>query len=204
VYAAPAHALDELDLDFPGGERLSTLSSILHPPVAVLALGFPAENVTDPLDGFGFLVPEVERRRILGVIFSSSIFPDRAPEGHVLLTVYLGGTRDPDFVQTDPQTLTARVMDELRTFLGVRGEPTFRALQVWPKAIPQYNLGYGRFKDILEQTERTNPALVLAGTYRDGISLADAMASGEKAASRVITTLGMEPVGQGAMSSERH
>src|SRR5215210_4613991 len=76
VYAAPAYSLDGIDLDMTGGERLGTLSSIVHPPVAVLALGFPCEQVTHSLEGFGFLVPEVERRRVLGVIFSSSIFPD--------------------------------------------------------------------------------------------------------------------------------
>jgi oxygen-dependent protoporphyrinogen oxidase len=195
VYAAPAHALDEIDLDFPSGERLSTLSSIVHPPVAVLVLGFRREQVNHPLDGFGFLTPEVERRRVLGAIFSSTLFPDRAPEGHVLLTAFVGGTRDPDFVQSDPQTLTARVLDDLRPLLGTRGEPTFRASQVWPKAIPQYVLGYGRFKDIAEQMERTNPGLVLAGTYRDGVSLGDAMGSGEHAAGRIASLLGIEAVG---------
>lgn len=195
VYAAPAHSLDEIDLDFPGGERLSTLSSIVHPPVAVLALGFRRDQVAHPLDGFGFLTPEVERRRVLGAIFSSTLFPDRAPEGQVLLTVFVGGTRDPDLVQSDPQTLAARVLDELRTLLGTRGDPAFRAVQVWPKAIPQYVLGYGRFKDIAEQMEGTNPGLVLAGTYRDGVSVGDAIGSGERAAGRISALLGIEPVG---------
>ena len=198
IYAAPAHALDDIDLDFPGGPRLSTLSSIVHPPIAVLALGFRREELAHPLDGFGFLAPEVERRRVLGVIFSSSIFPGRAPEGHVLLTVFVGGTRDPDFLQSDPQTLTSRVLDDLRPLLGTSGEPTFRAVQVWPKAIPQYVLGYGRFKDIAEQTERTNAGLILAGTYRDGVSLADAIGSGEAAAVRAAGALGVEEVAMDA------
>jgi protoporphyrinogen/coproporphyrinogen III oxidase len=195
IYSAPAHALDEIDLDFPGGERLATLSSIVHPPVAVLALGFRREQVSHPLDGFGFLIPEVERRRVLGAIFSSTLFPDRAPEGQVLLTAFVGGTRDPDLVQSDPHTLTARVLDDLRPLLGTLDEPTFRALQIWPKAIPQYVLGYGRFKDIAEQMERTNPGLALAGTYRDGISLNDAIGSGERAAGRIASLLGIEAVG---------
>jgi protoporphyrinogen/coproporphyrinogen III oxidase len=194
IYAAPAYALDDIDLDFPGGERLSTLSSIVHPPIAVLALGFRREQIAHPLDGFGFLAPEVERRRVLGVIFSSSLFPGRAPEGHLLLTVFVGGTRDPDFVQSDTQTLTARVLDDLRGLLGTRDEPTFRAVQVWPKAIPQYVLGYGRFKDIADQIERSNPGLVLAGTYRDGVSLGDAVGSGERAALRTAGLLGVEEV----------
>jgi oxygen-dependent protoporphyrinogen oxidase len=203
IYAAPAHALDEIDLDLPGGERLSTLSSIVHPPIAVLALGFRREQVAHPLDGFGFLAPEVERRRVLGVIFSSSLFPDRAPDGHVMLTAFVGGTRDPDFVQSDPHTLTARVLDDLRTLLGTRGEPAFRAIEIWPKAIPQYVLGYGRFKDIADQLERNNPGLALAGTYRDGVSLGDAIGSGERAASRIVGHLGLEPVAAGSPHSAR-
>jgi oxygen-dependent protoporphyrinogen oxidase len=203
IYAAPSHSLDEIDLDLLGGERLSTLSSIVHPPVAVLALGFRREQVSHPLDGFGFLTPEVERRRVLGVVFSSTIFPDRAPEGHVMLTAFVGGTRDPDFVQADPQTLTARVLDDLRVLLGAQGEPTFRAVQVWPKAIPQYVLGYGRFKDIADDVERRNPGLLLAGTYRDGVSLAEAIGSGERAAIRVAELLGVEPVMAGSKRPAR-
>jgi oxygen-dependent protoporphyrinogen oxidase len=200
VYAAPSHCLDEIDLDLPGGERLSTLASIVHPPVAVLALGFRREQVSHPLDGFGFLTPEVERRRVLGAVFSSSLFPGQAPEGHVLLTAFVGGTRDPDLVHADPHTLTARVLDDLRLLLGTRGEPTFRAVQVWPKAIPQYVLGYGRFKEIAEDVERRNPGLVLAGTYRDGVALGNAIGSGEQAADRITQLLSFD----GAVGTVQH
>jgi oxygen-dependent protoporphyrinogen oxidase len=203
VYAAPAHSLADIDLDLTGGERLATLSSIDHPPVAVLALGFAQEQVTHPLDGFGFLIPEVERRRILGVIFSSTVFPDRAPSGFVMLTVFAGGARNPDFVEADPQTITARVLDELRGLLGTRGEPSFKAIQIWPKAIPQYVLGYGRFKDIADQVEQNNAGLVLAGTYRDGVSLNDALTSGLRAADR-LTKLLAEPVAGGISGAELH
>jgi oxygen-dependent protoporphyrinogen oxidase len=109
-----------------------------------------------------------------------------------MLTAFVGGTRDPDFVQADPQTLTARVLDDLRPLLGTRGEPTFRSLQVWPKAIPQYVLGYGRFKEIADDVERRNPGLVLAGTYRGGVSLGDAIGSGEQAAARIAEHLGID------------
>jgi oxygen-dependent protoporphyrinogen oxidase len=191
IYAAPAHGLDGIDLDLIGAEKLATLSSIVHPPVAVLAFGFRRDQVTHPLDGFGFLSPEVERRRALGVVFSSTIFPARAPDGHVMLTVFAGGARDPDLVQADPQTLTLRVLDDLRSLLGTQGEPSFRAVHIWPKAIPQYVLGYGRFKEIADDVERRNPGLALAGTYRDGVSLGDAIRSGERAAARVADLLGV-------------
>jgi oxygen-dependent protoporphyrinogen oxidase len=185
VYAAPAHCVDDVDLAFPGGDRLKTLASISHPPVAVLTLGFRREDVSHPLDGFGFLVPEVERRNVLGVIFSSTLFPGRAPEGHVTLTAFVGGVRNPDLANADVPTITARVLDDLRGLLGATGEPTFREFHLWAKSIPQYDLAYGRFKDIMDEAERRNPGLALAGSYREGVALADAIASGEAAASRV-------------------
>jgi oxygen-dependent protoporphyrinogen oxidase len=185
IYAAPAHCADEVDLGLEGGDRLKTLTSITHPPVAVLALGFRREDVAHRLDGFGFLVPDVERRNVLGVIFSSTLFPGRAPAGHVLLTAFVGGVRHPDLANADLSTLTARVLDDLRLLLGVRGEPTFRAFQLWPKAIPQYTLSYGRFKEIMDEAERRNPGLGLTGSYREGVAVGEVIAAADQVAERI-------------------
>jgi oxygen-dependent protoporphyrinogen oxidase len=174
-----------MDLDLPGGDRLKTLGSISYPTVAVVALGFRREDVTHPLDGFGFLVPEVERRHVLGVIFSSTLFPGRAPEEHVMLTAFVGGVRNPDLANADVPTLTARVLDDLRLLLGAKGEPTFRAFHLWNKAIPQYDLTYSRFKEIMDETERRNPGIALAGSYREGVALGEVIAGGEQAAVRI-------------------
>jgi oxygen-dependent protoporphyrinogen oxidase len=189
IYASPAHCIDSVDLEFEGSERMKTLASIVHPAVAVLVLGFRREDVNHSLDGFGFLTPEVERRRVLGVIFSSTLFPERAPEGHVTLTAFMGGARDPDIANVDPSTLTARVLDDLRILLGARGEPTFRAFHLWPNAIPQYELSYGRFKEIMDDVERRNPGLGLAGSYREGVSLGEVMNSAEVQAERMAAQL---------------
>jgi oxygen-dependent protoporphyrinogen oxidase len=187
IYAAPAHCADEVDLAFDGGDRVrvKTLSSITYPPVAVLALGFRREEVGHKLDGFGALVPDVERRNVLGVLFPSTIFPARAPAGHVLLAAFVGGVRNPDLANADLSTLTARVMDDLRLLLGVRGEPTFRAFQLWPKAIPQYTLSYGRFREIMDDSERRNPGLGLVGSYREGVALGEVMAGAGEVAERI-------------------
>jgi oxygen-dependent protoporphyrinogen oxidase len=189
IYAAPAHCADEVDLAFEGGDRVKTLASIDHPPVAVLALGFRREDVTHKLDGFGFLVPDVERRNVLGVIFSSTVFPGRAPEGHVLLTAFVGGVRHPDLANADLSTLTARVLDDLRLLLGVRGEPTFRSVHLWPKAIPQYALSYGRFKEIMDDAERRNPGFALAGSFREGVAVGDVITAAGQAADRIAAHL---------------
>jgi oxygen-dependent protoporphyrinogen oxidase len=190
IYAAPAHCADDVELAFDGGDRLKTITSITHPPVAVLALGFRREDVAHRLDGFGLLVPEVERRNVLGVVFSSTVFPGRAPAGHVLLTAFVGGVRHPDLANADLSTLTARVLDDLRLLLGVRGEPTFRALHLWPKAIPQYTLSYGRFKEIMDEAERRNPGLGLAGSYREGVAVGEVIAAADQVAERIAAQLG--------------
>jgi oxygen-dependent protoporphyrinogen oxidase len=195
IYAAPAHCADEVDFAFEGADRVKTLASIDHPPVAVLALGFRREDVAHKLDGFGFLVPDVERRNVLGVIFSSTVFPGRAPEGHVLLTAFVGGVRNPDLANADLSTLTARVFDDLRLLLGVRGEPTFRAFHLWPKAIPQYTLSHSRFKEIMDDAERRNPGFALAGSYRDGVAMGEVIASAGQAADRIAAHIG---AGEGA------
>jgi oxygen-dependent protoporphyrinogen oxidase len=106
-------------------------------------------------------------------------------------------------VQADPQTLTARVLDDLRSLLGTKGDPTFRSVQVWPKAIPQYVLGYGRFKEIADDMERRNPGLKLAGIYRDGVSLGDAIASADRAAVRTAEFLGIDALAATAQGRER-
>jgi oxygen-dependent protoporphyrinogen oxidase len=190
IYAAPAHCADEVDLAFEGGDRVKTLTSIDHPPVGVLALGFRREDVAHKLDGFGFLVPDVERRNVLGVIFSSTVFPGRAPAGHVLLTAFVGGVRHADLANADLSTLTARVSDDLRLLLGVRGEPSFRAFHLWPKAIPQYALSYGRFKEIMDDAERRNAGFALAGSYREGVAVGDVITSAAQAADRIAAQLG--------------
>ena len=105
----------------------------------------------------------------------------------------MGGVRNPDLANADLPTITARVHDDLRQLLGAAGEPTFRAFRLWPKAIPQYDLTYGRFREIMEDAERRNPGLALAGSYRDGIAIGETIASGEAAAARVAAAAADKP-----------
>lgn len=182
VLAAPAHALADLQLDATQGHRLAELAAIPHPSVAILVLGFRRDQVTHPLDGFGMLVPAVERRRILGVVFSSTLFPHRAPAEHVTLTVIAGGARQPDVAALALDALQDLAMGELGALLGVSGTPVFRAHARWPRAIPQYILGYDRFTAVLDAIEAANPALRFAGSYRKGVALPDTLRSGLDAA----------------------
>jgi oxygen-dependent protoporphyrinogen oxidase len=135
------------------------------------------------------LIPKVAGFKILGTIFSSALFPNRAPAGHLTLTSYIGGERYPELAALPAEKLYEAVCEDLRVLLGVRGRPTFQHCVVYPKAIPQYNVGYGRFKDLMADVEANAPGLFLAGHYRDGISLSDSMVSGINVADRVENTL---------------
>ena len=185
IYTGPAYRLPQIELRTERYINCAPLSEVPYPPVATLVLGFRRENVRHPLDGFGLLVPELEPFNILGVLFSSTMFPNRAPEGHVLLTVYLGGTRAPHVATSDFETQLNLALTDLRVLLGVTGQPTFLHHAVFRHAIPQYDVGYGRFKTLMDEIETNAPGLFLAGNYRDGISLADSIVSGHKVAARM-------------------
>ena len=182
IYCGTAHKLAELKVE---GVDLSAFSAIRHPPVASVVVGFRREDVTHPCNGFGMLIPKIEGFKTLGTIFSSALFPNRAPVGHLTLTTYVGGERYPELASLPQDKLVSLVCEDLRVLLGVRGQPTFQHVVVYPRAIPQYNVGYGRFKEMLTQIEADQPGLFFAGHFRDGVSLSDSIASGISMAERV-------------------
>lgn len=182
IYCGTAHKLAELKIE---RVALSAFSEIRHPPVASVVLGFRREDVAHPCNGFGMLIPKIEGFKSLGTIFSSALFPNRAPAGHLTLTTYVGGERYPEFASLPQDKLVSLVCEDLRVLLGVQGQPTFRHVVVYPQAIPQYNVGFGRFKELLTQIEADQPGLFFAGHFRDGVSLSDSIVSGINMAERI-------------------
>lgn len=179
LLAVPAGSLARIE--FTGQETphpLSSLAEIEHAAVSSLFLGYRREQVEHPLDGFGMLVPAREHRSLLGVLFPSSLFPGRAPAGHVALTVLTGGSRRPDLAHLPDSELLPLVQRELAELLGVRGDPVFVRRRIWPRAIPQYTLGYERHLETMKQTEREHPGLHIGGNARDGIAMSACIASG--------------------------
>jgi oxygen-dependent protoporphyrinogen oxidase len=171
IVTVPAHRLAHLPFESELQDELRELSSIDYPPVSVLSLGFERQHVAHAIDGFGALVPECEQRSILGVLFPSSLFAQRAPANEVLLTVFVGGERQPEYATADTEQLQATVLPELQQLLGVSGPPTFVHHKHWDKAIPQYKLGYGQALTRMQQIEGNHPGLKLTGNYRSGISV---------------------------------
>jgi protoporphyrinogen/coproporphyrinogen III oxidase len=185
VISAPAHASAEIVAPIaPGLGPL--LRSIDYPPVAEVFLGFRKQQVSRPLDGFGFLVPAVERRRILGTIWSSALFPGRAPEGNVALTTFVGGSRQPEILRNDDRGLVEIVRQELDSLMGVSGPPLYAKVVRWAKAIPQYTLGYGKVIAALEETERQHPGLYFCSNFRGGIAVGDCLMNARKTADAIL------------------
>jgi len=183
ICALPAARLAELEI---GTERpFAPLAEIVQPPVVSLFLGYRREQVGHPLDGFGALVPAREKRSVLGILFSSTLFPGRAPPGHVALTVLAGGCLQPEVAQLPPEAFMRRAQADLRDLLQVEGEPVFQQRTFWPRAIPQYDLGYERHLERLEAIEAAHPGIVVAGQVRDGIALGACLTSGLDRAEQV-------------------
>ena len=155
------------------GDAADPLLAFPHASVVVAGYGFRRADVRHRLDGFGFLVPRGEGLRILGCLFPSSIFPGRAPEGYVTLTVFLGGRTDPDAVGLGDDEIHRVALAEIGRTLGLAGEPVARTLARWPEGIPQYEVGHGRYVELAAELERALPGLHLGGSWLGGISLPD-------------------------------
>jgi protoporphyrinogen oxidase len=201
IYCGTAYQLAELEIRRTGvapvsnipkenGDRrdacpTAAFSEIRYPPVASVVLGFRREDVAHPCEGFGMLIPKIEGFKILGAIFSSSLFPNRAPAGHLTLTSYIGGQRYPELALLPPEKLVALTCEDLRVLLGVAGKPVFQHCVLYPKAIPQYNVGYGRYRELMNKIENRVAGFFFAGHYRDGVSLGDSILSGCNIVERV-------------------
>lgn len=171
----------------------NVLASIRYPPVASVFFGYRRDDVGHPLNGFGFLVPSRERRSILGCLWSSSLFPGRAPEGHVGLTVFIGGSRQPELTSQNERALADMAEDELKTLLQIRGKPVYWTCTTWPQAIPQYEVGYDVKMQSLAEFEEGHPGIMLCGNYRGGIAVGDCIQSAHDVAQRMVGFLNKLP-----------
>jgi protoporphyrinogen/coproporphyrinogen III oxidase len=183
ICTLPGDALARLRFEgFENTVGLSVMGEIEHPPVASVFTGFRREDVSHALDGFGVLVPRAEGRSILGTLFSSTLFPGRAPAGHVALTTFVGGARQPAFGCLDDEALVGLVRTELAILLGVRAAPVFASVRRHARAIPQYTLDYDRYQAACAKVEASAPGLYIGGNCRDGVSLPACLASGRRLA----------------------
>ena len=160
-------------------------AAIDAPPLAVVFLGFRRAQVDHPLDGLGYLTPQCEERALTGALFCSSMFPERAPEGHVALAGYVGGARAPEAALAAPEDLIAETRAEFRDLLGARGEPVLARVRQWPRGLPQYRLGHGRVVAALHESHARRPGLFVTGNYLTGPAVGACVAKGLETAAWV-------------------
>jgi len=173
VISTPAWSASELIND-RDGELAATLAKVNYPQVAVAVTAFKSENIGKALDGFGFLIPSKEKRPILGTLFHSAVFPERAPKGYQLLMTFIGGVRDNgNLDRLSDDDIRSLVSGQLRELLDVKGEPEFFELKRWKRAIPQYRVGYEKVTAACAEFEKRNPGLFFCSNFYRGISMGD-------------------------------
>jgi len=167
IFSTPTDVTGRLlgQLD-PSFEAL--LTSVEYAAVAVVSLGYPKKHVGHSLDGFGFLVPRSAGLRVLGTVWNSSLFPGRAPDGYALLTTFVGGATDAAATRLNHEELSGIVHREIAPLLSIQSHPMFSNVTIWPRALPQYNLGHGDRLASVGKILPRFPGLFLAGNYLRG------------------------------------
>jgi oxygen-dependent protoporphyrinogen oxidase len=188
VLACPAYEQAELlaDLD---SELAGEIAGIPYNRIAVVALGYRQADCPGAPDGFGYIAPQNTRRDVLGVQWCSSIFPDRAPPGCVLWRALCGGVHRGDMLELDDDSLVKAVHAEILLAMGVRGEPVFRRIVRWPRAIPQYVIGHLDRVARIEAAAARHAGLFLTGNAYRGIAMGDCVEQAELVAARVAASI---------------
>lgn len=183
VLATPAYVSAELVRPLDAG-LADELAGIRYAAIATVHLGFSRAEASAP-EGFGFLVPEREGRKLLGCIFASSVFPHRAPEDGALLTCLVGGARHPERVELDEAALIALAREELAVTLGVRAEPRLARAFRWTRGIPQYEVGHLSRLERIDGRLAGQPGLHVAGNAYRGVGVNDCIREAAALAGRI-------------------
>jgi oxygen-dependent protoporphyrinogen oxidase len=186
--ALPAYASARL-LGDEDAQLAAELDAIPYASTATVNLAYKRSDIPHLLDGFGFVVPFVERRSILACTFSSVKFAGRAPAGHALLRAFVGGALQPEMFALDEAEMLSAVRRDLRELLGIDAPPLFAHTERWPRAMAQYTLGHVERVARIREHLRELPGLKLAGNAFDGAGIPDCVRSGEAAADEILNQL---------------
>jgi oxygen-dependent protoporphyrinogen oxidase len=186
--ALPAYAAARLLRDADDA-LADELDAIPYASTATVNLAYRRADIPHPLDGFGFVVPFVERRATLACTFSSVKFPSRAPEGHALLRAFVGGALQPEMFELDEEGMTTAVRRDLRDLLGVEAPPIFAHVERWPRSMAQYHLGHAARVSRIRALAGRLPILALCGNAYEGAGLPDCVRGGESAADAIAKAL---------------
>jgi oxygen-dependent protoporphyrinogen oxidase len=160
--------------------------AVSYAPIVVVATGHRREDIAHSLNGFGFLIPRHQRIRTLGSIWTSSIFANRAPEGHVQLRTMFGGAGDKSALELNDEELWQTIRRELGPLIGIKADPVFTRIYRWERGIPQYILGHRDRRARLEEHAARHPGLYFAGNAYYGVGLNDCVKMAKSVADRIL------------------
>lgn len=192
--ALPAYASAKLLRD-ADAQLSSELEAIPYASTATINLAYKRSDIPHALDGFGFVVPFIERRSILACTFSSVKFAGRAPVGQVLLRAFVGGALQPEMFALEEEAMIETARRDLQQLLGIRHEPLFAHVLKWPRSMAQYHLGHIERVGRIRQRLSAHPTLKLAGNAFDGAGIPDCIRSGETAADEIVEAVEEVPSG---------
>jgi oxygen-dependent protoporphyrinogen oxidase len=185
VTAIPAYALAGM-LEEMSVVMADVLRAIPYAPMNVVCFGYERDKIAHSLDGFGYLIPKQEGCSILGTLWDSSIFPQRAPEGHVMLRSMMGGATNPTAIDLSDRKVQDYVMADLRDIMGIDAAPDFVRIFRHQNAIPQYTRGHGQRLLALQDAAHKIPGFFFNGNAFFGIGINDCVHAANRTAEQVV------------------
>ena len=173
-----------------------TLATIHHAPMVVVCTGYPRDRVEHDMKGFGFLIPPNQKKRALGCIWTSSIFPDFTRDDFVFLRTMVGGALDPGGVELSDSEVLDVVAADVHPVMGIHSPPEFTRVYRHPHGIPQYHCNHGDILAAVDAAESRHPGLIFAGSGYRGVSINDCVVSAHRAADQVLARVGSEKVAE--------
>jgi oxygen-dependent protoporphyrinogen oxidase len=188
VLATPTYVTAKLLRDL-AGSLSEALLTIPYVSSATISLVYRQSEIHHPLDGFGFVIPRAERRKIMASTWTSVKFPHRSPHDSVLLRAFVGGAKNEDLVGLDDESMISMVRGELKGIMGITADPVLTRIYRWDKSMPQYTLGHAEKVNRLEEGLLNYPGLYLTGCAYRGIGISDCIHDGRLTAERALDFL---------------
>jgi oxygen-dependent protoporphyrinogen oxidase len=196
ILATPAHVTAKLTAEIDS-DLAEAHAAIPYASSAIVTLAYDMSDIDHPLDGYGYVIPGVEQTDNLACTWSSRKWEHRAPDGHVLMRLYVGRYGRRDVLRDDDRTLTLLAREELRTTLSIEAKPSFSKVYRWPKAMPQYTMGHLDRLDTINARLAGYPGLYVAGAAYRGVGIPDCILSGETAAAAALEYLDLSDTNSG-------
>ena len=186
IITCPCKNISEIIKDERITGYIKKIKSINYPPLDTFTLAYNKNDIPNIDDGFGLLVPEVEKKNILGILYLSSMFKYRAPKNEILMTVFVGGARHPEMTKLNSNKILEIIKTDLSDIYGIQSDPKFVYHRKWPQSIPQYSLDYDTNLNSFTRIEKILNGIHFTGNYKGGISIENNILNAMKLVNKII------------------